>query len=286
MHKDQLAFTTFTPRFDFLLTASIDGQVNFWKKRGGGQHVEFVKDFQAHTGELTAVACSMDGRNYATCGKDRTVKVWDVVNFDIFNIINVTKTPISLCWVNDLRSPYPMLAVGNEEDGEIAVFNGEVSDTDPLFTVKYVHKSPVTSMAYHRGHNCVVSTDEVGMIEYWEPTAEAKMPDKLFRLKPMDLYELVKVEYARHRSAESQANQAYRRINNAPLHLHSHRPVSASPLFPSQIAKSVYSLSRLANTSEFMTNQSLQSPTCTKREPQLSNWKMLNLENDWLSRRS
>jgi peptidylprolyl isomerase domain and WD repeat-containing protein 1 len=72
MHKDQLST-------DFLITSSIDGVVKFWKKVLDG--VEFVKEFRAHTGAITAVSASADGRSFATAGEDKTIKIFDVVTF-------------------------------------------------------------------------------------------------------------------------------------------------------------------------------------------------------------
>lgn len=79
MHKDQLAFTIITPHTDFLITASIDGFVKFWKKMAVG--VEFVKEFRAHSGEVRSVSVSADGRSFATTGADKTVKIFDVITF-------------------------------------------------------------------------------------------------------------------------------------------------------------------------------------------------------------
>ena len=79
MHRDQLSFVTVTPQTDFLITSSVDGVVKFWKKMAVG--VEFVKEFQAHVGEIKSVSISSDGRSFATGGADKSIKVFDVVTF-------------------------------------------------------------------------------------------------------------------------------------------------------------------------------------------------------------
>ena len=79
MHKDQLSFVTMTPLTDFLITSSVDGVVKFWKKSTEG--VDFVKEFRAHQGDIKSVSVSMDGRSYATAGSDKSIKIFDVVNF-------------------------------------------------------------------------------------------------------------------------------------------------------------------------------------------------------------
>lgn len=184
MHKDQLFSTTFTPYTDFLITSSVDGQVSFWKKGAGGEHVEFVKEFKAHTDEVTGTNVSWDGRSFASCGKDNTIKIWDVVTFDLLTVINVEKPPTCVCWVHGRGSSgMPMLAVGNEIDGEIAVWDGRGEKTDPLFSIKAIHRKPVTCMAYNLAWDCVVSADDGGMVEYWQPSATANKPEGLFKIK-------------------------------------------------------------------------------------------------------
>jgi peptidylprolyl isomerase domain and WD repeat-containing protein 1 len=79
MHRDTLSFVTLTPHSHFLVTASADGHVKFWKKQEVG--IEFVKHYKAHTAPITAVACSADGALYASVGKDGSAKVFDVANF-------------------------------------------------------------------------------------------------------------------------------------------------------------------------------------------------------------
>ena len=195
MHKEQLAFATFTPHTDFLMTASIDGQISFWKKATGGEHVEFVKQFKAHTAEITATAISWDGRSFASCGRDGTVKVWDVVAFDLLAIFSVVKTPSCLCWVHRRGGGgVPLLAVGNEVDGQIDVFDGRGESETPAYSVKAVHRKPVSCMVYNLQWDCVVSADDGGMLEYWQPGPQSEKPDGVFKMKSeTNLFEFKKV---------------------------------------------------------------------------------------------
>ena len=45
MHRDHVTHVLTTPT-DFVITASRDGQVKFWKKRFEG--VEYIKQYRAH----------------------------------------------------------------------------------------------------------------------------------------------------------------------------------------------------------------------------------------------
>ena len=193
MHKDQLFSATFTPFTDFLITASVDGQVSFWKKGGASEHVDFVKEFKAHNGEITSTAVSWDGRNFASCGRDGSVKIWDVETFDLISIIDnpfgdsgaglELKTPGCLCWVYWKGGGVPLLAVGNEDDGELVIWDGRGNVSSPAYRLKSVHRKPIVCMAYNTYWNCVISADNSGMIEYWVPDTAAEKPKGVFETK-------------------------------------------------------------------------------------------------------
>lgn len=78
-------------RTNFVLTASVDGVLKFWKKRPVG--VEFVKLYRTHLSPVLAVPVSDDGKSCASLGADQggrtaeglevkgSAKVFDVENF-------------------------------------------------------------------------------------------------------------------------------------------------------------------------------------------------------------
>ncbi|ORY00024.1 peptidyl-prolyl cis-trans isomerase-like protein [Clohesyomyces aquaticus] len=181
MHRDQLCFTTFTPFTDFLITSSVDGVVKFWKKDFGG--VEFVKEFRAHTGEIRSVNVSADGRSFATAGADKTVKIFDVVTFDLLAMLNLEYTPKCVCWVHGRGASFSLLAVSGDEDSWIRIYDGRGDNPEPLHTLKKLHKAPVALMAYNNAYDCVVSTDSNGMVEYWQPSGNYEKPDTVFATK-------------------------------------------------------------------------------------------------------
>lgn len=78
MHRDVLSNVAVT-KSDFIITTSFDGHLKFWKKKDEG--IEYVKHFKAHDGPITGISCSDDGLLGATISPDKTLKVYDVVNF-------------------------------------------------------------------------------------------------------------------------------------------------------------------------------------------------------------
>jgi peptidylprolyl isomerase domain and WD repeat-containing protein 1 len=183
MHKEQLSFCTFTPHTDFLITSSVDGYVKFWKKVAGG--IEFVKEYKAHDGEIKSVTVSVDGRSYATAGLDGTIKIFDVVTFDLLAILELdgNVVPKCVCFVHGTGASFPILAVSNESDGKIFLFDGRGENQKPLHTSPSLHRKPVHLMAYNNAYDCVVSADESGMVEYWKPDGSFEKPSNVFDIK-------------------------------------------------------------------------------------------------------
>ena len=50
LHRDTVTHTVMATQSEFLITASADGHINFWKKRPQG--IEFAKRFRAHVGPV------------------------------------------------------------------------------------------------------------------------------------------------------------------------------------------------------------------------------------------
>ncbi|KAK2734153.1 hypothetical protein FQN57_001868 [Myotisia sp. PD_48] len=181
MHRDQLAYVTVTPHTDFIITSSIDGVVKFWKKMAVG--IEFVKEFRAHPGEIKGVSVTSDGRSFATIGSDKTVKVFDVVTFDLLAVLNLDFVPGCVCWVHQRGASLPLLAVTSESENIILIYDGRCENTQPLHRLTSIHRFPVATMAFNDPFDCVVSVDTKGMVEYWQPRDNFEKPDSVFDLK-------------------------------------------------------------------------------------------------------
>ncbi|KAJ5353468.1 hypothetical protein N7541_006032 [Penicillium brevicompactum] len=182
MHKDQLSFVTVAPFTDFVITSSVDGFVKFWKKMAEG--IEFVKEFRAHPGEIRSATVSADGRSFATAGADKTVKIFDVITFDLLSMYTLDFVPRCVCWVHPRGASLPLLSVTDEASSTIQIFDGRGENPQPLHTLKTIHRSPVVSLAFNNIVDCVVSADETGMIEYWRAgDGSFEKPDNVFELK-------------------------------------------------------------------------------------------------------
>ncbi|KAG6017085.1 hypothetical protein E4U43_002334 [Claviceps pusilla] len=181
MHKEQVLFVTWTPLTEFLITVSVDGVVKFWKKVDQG--IEFVKEFKAHSGEINSVSVSIDGRSFATAGTDETIKIFDVITFDLLSLLPLSYVPKCVCWVHQKGASFPILAVSEESKPLIHLYDGRGESEVPIHSIKALHRSPVHLMAFNDKFDCVVSADETGMVEYWQPNKSYEKPDNVFEYK-------------------------------------------------------------------------------------------------------
>jgi peptidylprolyl isomerase domain and WD repeat-containing protein 1 len=191
MHRDVVTHVVVSKPTEFIVTASIDGHVKFWKKMP--KTIEFAKHFQAHLGAINAMVLSPDGLRLVTTSQDKMVKFFEVVSFDMVNMIAVSFTPTCACWLpGGLR-----VAVADAASGAIFVFKGDDARSDPLYELN-IHQSPVVAMALCPGAaRTIVSCDKAGMIEYWDGDSfEMPSGDHIsFQMKSStDLYDLAKAK--------------------------------------------------------------------------------------------
>lgn len=73
MHRDTVVQVAVAHGTDFIITASVDGHIKFWKKQTQG--IEFAKHYKAHLGPITGLSVSSDGSLCASISTDKTVKV-------------------------------------------------------------------------------------------------------------------------------------------------------------------------------------------------------------------
>jgi len=194
MHRDTVSHVVVTPRTDFLITASCDGHLKFWKKAAEG--VEFVKHFRSHAGPVADLAASHDGENVATCSSERTVKLFDVLSFDMTGMLRLAFTPRCLAWVYARGEQLLKLAVSDADSGAVNVFDaraagGSSADAASPLASLSLHSAPLSCLRYSAPLGLCVSADTGGQLELWSPASMAAAAPPLvhFRYKvESDLY--------------------------------------------------------------------------------------------------
>ncbi|CAG9799929.1 unnamed protein product [Chironomus riparius] len=192
MHRDNMNFVVVT-KTDFVITCSNDGHVKFWKKLPDG--IEFVKHFRAHLHPITSLSANVMGTLACTSSTDKNVKVFDVINFDMINMIKLDFTPSCTCWIYKGGDTIPCLAVGDAESPRILIYDGQGTNT-PIHVIDKLHSKPVTVISFNAHFETVISVDKAGILEYWQGHRyNFKFPEKIVKYESKldtSLYEFAK----------------------------------------------------------------------------------------------
>lgn len=193
MHRDLVTHVCVSKVAEFVMTGSADGHVKFWKKMS--TNIEFVKHYQAHLGPIVGMEVSSDGKLLATISSDRMAKIFEIIGFDMANMIELDFEPAAIVWLAGPRNICDRIAVSDAHSGKIRVYSAEGS-AGCLRELDF-HSYPVLTMALNLTANCIISIDTKGIIEYWDiNTFEMPRTDIIsFRLKSeTSLYDLAKAK--------------------------------------------------------------------------------------------
>ncbi|MEW5307627.1 MAG: hypothetical protein WDW36_010006 [Sanguina aurantia] len=164
MHRDHVTHVVATAS-DFVITASADGHLKFWKKQGLG--IEFVKLYRAHTGPVDGLSVSWDGTLCVSISRDQTVKVYDVASFDMIVMLKLPYIPGCVEWVFKKGEAQWRLAISDLDSPAIHIYDAASTSSEPITSLATLHRAPVTAMRYNAAHDTVISTDSKGFLEYW-----------------------------------------------------------------------------------------------------------------------
>ena len=159
MHRDVIEYVITTPT-DFVITASVDGHIKFWKKCEGG--IEFVKHYRAHLSAVVGLCTSYDGLYAASSSTDKAIKVFDVKNFDMLTMMSLEYVPGAICFIYCYSRKQHLITCAKES--EILVY--DYLTTEVIATIT-VHMSIVKCIEYSHEHRTVLSVDDKGIIEFW-----------------------------------------------------------------------------------------------------------------------
>ncbi|XP_033844876.1 peptidylprolyl isomerase domain and WD repeat-containing protein 1 [Periophthalmus magnuspinnatus] len=192
MHRDVITHIVCS-KTDFVITASQDGHVKFWKKKED-EGIEFVKHFRSHLGVIESIAVSAEGALCCSVGDDQAMKVFDVVNFDMINMLKLGFHPGQSEWIYNPGDAISTVACSEKSTGKIFVYDGRGSN-EPIHVFDKMHASPLTQIRLNPKFRVIVSADKAGMLEYWTGLPnEFKFPKHVdWEYKTdTDLYEFAK----------------------------------------------------------------------------------------------
>lgn len=157
MHRQPITHVTATIT-DFILTASVDGHLKFWKKKHA-EGVEFVKHFKCHMSGFSDLTVNHNGTLLATiCTEDKSSKIFDIPNFDMINILQLNFRPsaagnlfahldahlIVSVWVHQSSDIIHTLAIADADSPAIHIFDGKSNEI--VHVIEGLHFKPVVKI--------------------------------------------------------------------------------------------------------------------------------------------
>ncbi|CAF0896929.1 unnamed protein product [Adineta steineri] len=222
MHRDVVTHLIVT-QTDFLITGSQDGHIKFWKiitpdyikqqqtaatyqaksndeKDPNSTNIpgpiEFVKHFRAHLGPILTLCTNSSGTLLCSSCSDRTVKMFDVLAFDMITMVKLEFIPLVCSFVHSSRQALSTLAISDSQSSFIYLYDGRTLNIkEPISIISKIgHASSVTIISYCPKYDLAISCDQSSIINYWSPNHLQNLPQEiLFESKlDTDLFELVK----------------------------------------------------------------------------------------------
>ncbi|KHG14061.1 Peptidylprolyl isomerase domain and WD repeat-containing 1 [Gossypium arboreum] len=189
MHRDVVTHVAVSSA-DFFITGSVDGHLKFWKKKAVG--IEFAKHFRSHLDPIEGLARTnlsekkkKDVEDYND--SDRSVKVYDVVNYDMMVMIRLPYVPGAVEWVYKQGDVKAKLAISDRNSSLVHIYDARAGSNEPIIS-REIHLGPVKVMRYNSAFDIVISGDEKGIIEYWSP-ATLQFPESEY--VPMFTYTII-----------------------------------------------------------------------------------------------
>ena len=121
---------------------------------------------------MLVLAASSDGTRLVSVGDDRTIKYFDVSNFDMTDWATLPYAPAAAAWISPRGGARALLAVSDRHSPAIHVYSADAPTAPPIATLTALHTAPVLVLAYNESASTVISADAKGVIEYWAADPE------------------------------------------------------------------------------------------------------------------
>lgn len=176
MHRDIITHVVST-KTEFIVTGSYDGHIKFWKKMEEG--IEFVKHFRSHLMPIHSLTTNASGTLLCSASADKCAKIFDVVNFDMINIIKLGFAPLCTEWIHSSGDAVHTLAISDKDSNKIVIYDGQ-GNGEVLKILEKLHSAAVVAMCYNLPFETVISVDKNGILEYWQNSKhDYTFPQKL-----------------------------------------------------------------------------------------------------------
>ncbi|MGB0563747.1 MAG: AAA-like domain-containing protein [Spirulinaceae cyanobacterium] len=153
-----------------LFTASGDGQVRQWQRRGASWQDQPVQTFRAHTVPVNRLVRHPEGTQLATGSRDRTIKIWQTDGTLHQTLEGHEASVGALAYSPDGRS-----LVSGGDDNQLILWDVETGAirhrlTDPALTT--AHQGAITKVMFDPARELLISAALDGTIKLWSLEGE------------------------------------------------------------------------------------------------------------------
>lgn len=144
--------------------------------------------------KIQGLSASYNGAYVATISVEKSMKIFDVVNFDMINMMIFNYVPSCVEWIYTSGDAIFAVAVSETDSPKINVYDAQGTKS-PLHVFENLHRKPVVVMKYNPVFETCISIDQSGILEYWTgPKSEYQFPKSVsFESKlDTDLFEFAK----------------------------------------------------------------------------------------------
>lgn len=145
-----------------IISGHVDNHIRFWDSRSG----ECVNEITGiHTGQITSLDLSSDGKVLLSNSRDNTLKLIDVRMLQVVSTLFDSNYRPGMNWAKACFSPDGHYVAAGNGDGSILHWDALTSQLEK--TVKE-YNSPVAAVAWHPQGHQVISCDKDKNVVIWE----------------------------------------------------------------------------------------------------------------------